>query len=486
MLLLVAIHAGLPAQQIVEGEYFFDTQRAYGAGTPISVMGIPNGQEADLNIDVSTLAEGFHRLFVRFRDDDWLWSQTYNYPIFIQRDTLQAIVSGEYFFDTVGEFGSGERFEISTFNFVIELSQSLSTDDLADGLHRLFVRFQTSDGRWTQTQNYSVLVEHAQVRIIVRGEYFFDVTLGYGLGFPIAVDSLGSITTVTDLISVPEDVPPGERRLFYRFQDNQGLWSQTFSELVCANVVEGHYEMDASTYCPGDTVFFNYSAAVSDEISYSWDLDNDGSFVDLVTNGNDFFTIPMASEEAVFRYQLTAPELCPNWQAEDSLLATISQPLVQLDSITDNSGGGSDGAIAITASGGTLPYTYDWQFGGTTISTEEDPSGLPAGVYIVVVTDAVGCSTSLENLTIEQTTSLVAYEGGPSIQVFPNPATSQLQIADAAQALYEVFLPDGRLVLSGFISNDRYTIDIEALPIGILFVRIQTQLGSGTWTVHKQ
>lgn len=47
------------------------------------------------------------------------------------------------------------------------------------------------------------------------------------------------------------------------------------------------------------------------------------------------------------------------------------------------------GAIDLSISGGTAPYTIKWQDGPTT----EDRSGLTVGIYQVNVTDAAGCST---------------------------------------------------------------------------------------------
>ncbi len=49
--------------------------------------------------------------------------------------------------------------------------------------------------------------------------------------------------------------------------------------------------------------------------------------------------------------------------------------------------GDSNGVVNVIASGGTEPYSYVWSTGDTTALV----SGLPSGVYTVIVTDSMGC-----------------------------------------------------------------------------------------------
>ncbi len=56
----------------------------------------------------------------------------------------------------------------------------------------------------------------------------------------------------------------------------------------------------------------------------------------------------------------------------------------------------NSGAINLTVSAGTPPYTYDWSNDGpeTPDNDPQDLSGLPVGTYTVTVTDAAGCSAT--------------------------------------------------------------------------------------------
>ncbi|QQS27662.1 MAG: SprB repeat-containing protein [Sphingobacteriales bacterium] len=67
--------------------------------------------------------------------------------------------------------------------------------------------------------------------------------------------------------------------------------------------------------------------------------------------------------------------------------------------------GGLTGAIDLSVSGGTVPYTYSWNTG----AVSEDINGLGAGDYVVTVTDANGCTMGL-SITLTEPAGLTLTE----------------------------------------------------------------------------
>ena len=64
--------------------------------------------------------------------------------------------------------------------------------------------------------------------------------------------------------------------------------------------------------------------------------------------------------------------------------------------------GDADGAIDINVTGGTSPYTFDWDNDGTTdFDDPEDLTGLVAGTYNLVVKDANGCTNTFSQVVAE-------------------------------------------------------------------------------------
>ncbi len=109
-----------------------------------------------------------------------------------------------------------------------------------------------------------------------------------------------------------------------------------------------------------------------------------------------------------------------------SLTKTLSQPpaLALTQVVTDATClGAGNGAIDITVTGGISPYSFSWTGPPSFSATTEDISGLSFGNYIVVVTDANGCTTS-STITVAQPSTLVishtttSYPGGTNVSCF--------------------------------------------------------------------
>jgi gliding motility-associated-like protein len=57
--------------------------------------------------------------------------------------------------------------------------------------------------------------------------------------------------------------------------------------------------------------------------------------------------------------------------------------------------GGSNGAVALTTTGGTAPYTWNWSHTQAVNSEPEDLSGVPANTYTLTITDSRNCQKTV-------------------------------------------------------------------------------------------
>lgn len=127
---------------------------------------------------------------------------------------------------------------------------------------------------------------------------------------------------------------------------------------------------------------------------------------------------------------------------------------------------GNDGAIDLTVSGGTPPYTYLWSGPGGFSSSSEDVSGLIGGVYSVVISDANGCVLPVTNIIV--TSSVGIIENGISYSLFPNPANKEftLQLPEGQNVTLNLFDAIGNIVLTQS-ANKTTTVNISALAQGV-------------------
>ncbi|MFY7885120.1 MAG: beta strand repeat-containing protein, partial [Dolichospermum sp.] len=94
----------------------------------------------------------------------------------------------------------------------------------------------------------------------------------------------------------------------------------------------------------------------------------------------------------------------------------VKEVLASLTSTNVSCNGGSNAIIDLSVSGGTSPYTYVWSNGAST----QDLSGLSAGTYSVLITDATGCSTTASVTITQPASGLTASITGTNVLCFGN------------------------------------------------------------------
>jgi len=88
--------------------------------------------------------------------------------------------------------------------------------------------------------------------------------------------------------------------------------------------------------------------------------------------------------------------------------AIVSQPITVIASLNGTNAscaGINDGRVVVTASGGTTPYTYNWDPGNPNGQGTDTISNLSGGTYTVTVTDANGCN-AVQSTTINQPSAI--------------------------------------------------------------------------------
>jgi gliding motility-associated-like protein len=128
--------------------------------------------------------------------------------------------------------------------------------------------------------------------------------------------------------------------------------------------------------------------------------DNNGSIIISVTGGtlpyasylwdNTSQMIPDPENLGAGSYTLTVTDAQGCITISETIIIEEPEAIVLTTTeVAAACNGSSDGSIALSVTGGTPPYSYNWNNGAY---INEDLTNIPAGQYTVVVTDAEGCS----------------------------------------------------------------------------------------------
>ncbi len=273
-----------PTQNVVNAEYFIDTDPGFGNATsiPVTAAGMVS---FSFNPAIATVNNGLHILYVRTKDAAGKWSLTSNqifYKEAIVNSPVPNIIAAEYFVDTDPGFGQGNAFTVAAGN-VVSTSFSAVIGALPAGLHTLYTRVKDANGKWSLS-NTQLFYREPQVNLpvpnVVAAEYFIDVDPGFGQAMPETLTA-GNLVTFNVNASI-NSITNGLHKFYVRTKDAAGNWSLTTNQVfykeavvnnLVPNVVGGEFFIDVdpgfgnanpiAMTSPSATIMQNFTPAIS-------------------------------------------------------------------------------------------------------------------------------------------------------------------------------------------------------------------------------
>ncbi len=301
IILLAALHFTALCQNVVQGEYFIDTDLGYGNNTLVNFAPTSDGT-FNLSITVSSYTPGFHKLYIRTKDDSGRWSLTARRNIEVLASEVKTtIVNGEYFIDTDPGFGLATPLSITSPDSILLQSFTAATSILSEGYHKLYGRLLDNYGRWGFTFRRNIEIYKSDTNKVLNGEYFFKTDLGFG-----SCDGVSFAVPAADgsyLINIPRTTIPADAdTLFLRVRDDiENRWSIT---QIMGNI---------SGILPLTLV--NFSVTKQNNVAQlAWQTSSEISTshfnIQRSTNGIDFSTVGSvnAAITSVSRHDYTYPD----------------------------------------------------------------------------------------------------------------------------------------------------------------------------------
>lgn len=231
ILLFLSVSFALSAQnQINAYQYWFNDD--FDAATTVALA---PGQTVNLqtDIDASLLTPGVHVFYIRFKDDNGLWSSPqaqFIYRLSSQNSgTGNNIVEYQYWFNSDFDAAVNQTVAASQ-NY--QMLTDMDASALTAGVHIFYIRHKDDRGQWSSpvAQFFYKFSEQASVQNngIKRYQYWFDNAHDQAVSQDIPSSSNFQLISDIDATALSSGV-----HIFYlRFQDERGQWSNTVAQFV--------------------------------------------------------------------------------------------------------------------------------------------------------------------------------------------------------------------------------------------------------------
>jgi len=263
------------------------------------------------------------------------------------------------------------------------------------------------------------------------------------------------------------------------------------------------YESDSSAY--HKTMHLTTNQGINDVVNLIWDNYEGlsfGSYVVYRNNGtswdsldafpNNFFTYTdtdtaYINVSPILYYQVVVqlPSTCTadktkNFNSAKSNTSSIStpNPLSLTTNSTNAIGTNCDGTASVAITGGVSPYTYSWNT--TPPQTNDTATGLCAGDYSVLVTDANGDTLSA-SATVGTTPGILEQKLFGEVKLFPNPSrgifTLEIDILTLDNLNIEIVNVLGQTIYTSIITETKTSVNLSQYPKGVYNLKVISNQG---------
>jgi PKD repeat protein len=194
------------------------------------------GQTVNLqtDIDASQLTPGVHIFYIRFKDDNGLWSSPqaqFIYRLSSQNATTgdNEIVEYQYWFDDNFDAAVNQTVTASQ-NY--QMLTDIDASAITTGVHLFYIRYKDDRGQWSSPVaqffykfSEQVSTENNQ---ITRYQYWFDD--GFDDAVSQSIPSSSNFQLISDIDATA--LSSGVHIFYLRFQDERGQWSSPVAQFV--------------------------------------------------------------------------------------------------------------------------------------------------------------------------------------------------------------------------------------------------------------
>lgn len=212
--------------EIVNVEYFVDGLLADNSNM-VSLNIVPDGDLIAVDLPIN-LPQGVHTVSYRVKDGEGKYSlfHTRTFLVLGSNTGNGAISQVEYFMDTDPGFGNGTAVNFTGSN-TTPMVMDLNLAGLSQGVHVVYVRVKTNQGRWslTHARAFVILENNTTNSTVSKIEYFFDTDPGPGNGTNVSFTNNAEGGVTADLNINIGAMPAGVHYLYARAQNSEGYWS---------------------------------------------------------------------------------------------------------------------------------------------------------------------------------------------------------------------------------------------------------------------